>query len=114
MPNFLREMDIGVVPSTYAEPFALVPLEMMACGLPVVAYNIGGMKEAIVDGETGFFVENKNHQELSIAIEKLLDNSNLRTSMGKSARQRVEKYFSWERHIEQLLGIYDRILNNTN
>lgn len=106
LPGFLNQMDIGLAPSIHADPFPLVPLEMMACGLPVVAYDIGGARESVVDGETGYLVENKNTHRLAEAIERLLDNPTLRTEMGRTARRRVEQHFTWEKHVEELVKIY--------
>ncbi len=110
LPELLRSMDVGVVPSVYDDPFPLVPLEMMACGLPVVAFRAGGLKESVLDGETGFLVENRNVQALAEALERLIENASLRGQMGEAARRRVEEYFTWERHVDQLLEIYERII----
>lgn len=109
LPELLRCMDIGLVPSIYPDPFPLVPLEMMACGLPVVAYNIGGLKESIVDGETGYLVENMRPEFLARAVERLLDNEDLMFAMGRKARERVVQNFTWDKHCEQLEIIYNKV-----
>ncbi len=110
LPDLLRTMDIGVVPSTYDDPFPLVPLEMMGSGLPVVAYSAGGLKESIADGETGFLVENRSVPKLAEAIERLIDDAQLRQRMGEAARKRVERYFTWDRHVDKLMEIYEQIM----
>lgn len=110
LPELLRTMDVGVVPSVYEDPFPLVPLEMMGCGLPVVAFRAGGLKESVVEGETGFLVENKNVPALAQALETLIDNVQLRWQMGEKGRRRVEQYFTWERHVDQVLAVYERII----
>jgi len=110
LPALLQTMDIGVVPSTYEDPFPLVPLEMMACGLPVVAFAVGGLKEALLDGQTGFLVENRNVAALARALETLIDNHQLRLQMGANARRHVEQHFTWDRHVDQLLTIYEQII----
>ncbi len=110
LPEFLQKMDIGLVPSSYPEPFGIVNIEVMACGLPVVATKVGGIPEIVVDGETGLLIEPNNPQELAMAIEKLLDSPDLRQEMGKAGRKRVEEKFSWEKHIEQLIEIYQKIV----
>lgn len=109
LPSFLGQMNIGLMPSTYQEPFGLVALEMMASGLPVVAYRVGGIPESIVNGETGFLVENKRPERLAEAIEKLLDDEKLRRQMGEAARQRVEENFTWEKHVDKLLEVYSEV-----
>lgn len=110
LPRLLADADIGCVPSTYEDPFPLVPLEMMAAGLPVVAFAAGGLKEAIVDGETGFLVQNRNVAALARALERLIDHEQLRLTMGAQARRRVEQHFTWDRHVDQLLDVYEQII----
>jgi glycosyltransferase involved in cell wall biosynthesis len=106
LPAFLAKMDIGLVPSTYADPFPLVPLEMMAAGLPVIAYDLGGLKEQVVDNVNGFLVENQRPDLIAQKLASLLDNPGRLEEMGRAAREHVKREFTWERHIEQLLEIY--------
>lgn len=110
LPSFLQTMHIGIVPSVYSDPFPLVPLEMMAAGLPVIAYDLGGLREEIKDGGTGFLVE-KDPQKLAEKIEFFLDNRHEIERMGKAAREHVEKNFTWESHIDKLLDIYASIVS---
>ena len=114
LPQFLNGMDFAVVPSIYAEPFGLTAIENMACGLPVVAFDIGGLRESIVEGKTGFLVENRRSDLLANAIEKLIGNSDLRNWMAINARKRVEDNFTWEKHCDQLEIIYKKIAANNN
>jgi glycosyltransferase involved in cell wall biosynthesis len=106
----LQQMDVGVFPSNHEEPFGNVVVEMMAAGLPVVAYDLGGPREIILEGETGLLVENKHVRKLAAALETLLDNPELRARLGERGRQRVEQCFTWDRHVDQLLGIYEQIM----
>jgi glycosyltransferase involved in cell wall biosynthesis len=105
LPAFIQDMDFGVVPSIDPEPFGIVNLEYMACGLPVVASKVGGIPEIFCNGEAGFLVEPNNPQELATAIERLLDSVELRTRMGIAARTIVEERFTWELHINRLVKI---------
>ncbi len=107
-------MDFGVVPSTYPEPFGIVNLEYMACGLPVVATEVGGIPEVVVDGKTGLLIEPNNPQALAAAIEKLLNAPDLRIKMGNAGRKRVEQNFTWGKHMQQLIEIYQKIMANKN
>jgi len=109
VPNFLQKVDFGVVPSIYPDPFPLAALEIMASGLPVVAYDTGGLREAIVDGKTGFLVENNRPEKLAEKILFLIKDPEIREKMGKAARDRVVNTFSWEGHISGLLNIYDQM-----
>lgn len=110
LPGVLRDADIGLVPSTNPDPFPLVPLEMMASGLPVVAYANGGLKESIVDGQTGYLVQTERPDLLAEAVERLLDDDGLRWKMGETACRLVQERYTWERHCLQLEGIYEGIV----
>lgn len=112
LPVFLQKTDIGLVPSAYPEPFGIVNIEIMACGLPVIATKVGGIPEIVVDGETGLLIEPNNPHELAMAIEKLLDFPDLRKRMGKAGRKRVVEKFSWEKHLEHLIEIYRKMTNS--
>ncbi|HJN17474.1 MAG TPA: glycosyltransferase family 4 protein [Armatimonadota bacterium] len=109
LPELLRSADIGVVPSVYEDPFPLVPLEMMGAGLPVVAFAAGGLKEAVVDGESGILVPNRGVEALAKALERLVVDRQLRLRMGANARARVERELNWDRHVDQLLALYERV-----
>jgi glycosyltransferase involved in cell wall biosynthesis len=110
LASFLEDKDVGLVPSTYPDPFPLVPLEMMSAGLPVIAYSVGGLRESIVEDESGLLVESQDPVKLAEKIEFLLDNRDEITRMGRAARKRVVQNFTWEKHVAQLGNIYNEIL----
>jgi glycogen synthase len=97
-----------VCPSVY-EPFGIINLEAMACGTPVVASAVGGIKEVVVPGKTGLLVPfeprgetdfepkdpDKFARDLAVAVNRLLDDPAGRERMGVRARERVEHFFSW-------------------
>ncbi|MBK5134064.1 glycosyltransferase family 4 protein, partial [Candidatus Bathyarchaeota archaeon] len=68
-------------------------------------FNTGGVREAIINQETGLLVK-PNSNELANAILKLLKNEELRNKMGKKGREFVSKYFSWDNNAKKLLEIY--------
>ncbi|MGD0442034.1 MAG: glycosyltransferase family 4 protein [Acidimicrobiales bacterium] len=74
------------------EPFGYAPLEAAACGLPVVAQAEGGVRETVVDGETGLLVGNQS--ELPCALQRILDNEGLARRLGAAARRHVESTWS--------------------
>ncbi len=100
----LQIADVGLLVS-YEEGFANAILEYMAAGLPVVATDVGGNSEAIIDGACGFVVPPRTPTLLTKAIDKLLADRTLRKAMGKNARDRVQKHFS----MEQCIDNYDRL-----
>jgi len=83
------------------EPFGLIPLEAMACGVPVIAVNEGGYKESIIDGKTGYLVP-RDPKALAQKLEFLLANEKIRTKMGKNARLHIEKNWTWDKSINDL------------
>ncbi|MCC6019313.1 MAG: glycosyltransferase family 4 protein [Candidatus Verstraetearchaeota archaeon] len=95
--------DVCVVPSIWNEPFGLVILEAMACSKPVVAFNVGGIPEIISDGIDGFLVARDDEEELASKILFLLEHPEVRIEMGRNARKKVEKEFSYKRLTIRLL-----------
>lgn len=92
VPDYLGLMDIFVLPS-YREGFPRSILEAMAAGLPVVATDIRGCREAVVDGLTGYIVPPRDAKALRAAVESLLLNPERRAQMGNRARQiAVDRY----------------------
>ena len=95
--------DVCIVPSIWNEPFGLVVLEAMACSKPVVAFNVGGIPEIISDGIDGFLVARGDEEELASKILFLLEHPEVRIEMGRNARKKVEKEFSYKRLAVRLL-----------
>ncbi|SER84280.1 Glycosyltransferase involved in cell wall bisynthesis [Propionibacterium cyclohexanicum] len=94
MPQVLRSCA-AVVCAPWYEPFGIVPLEAMACGIPVVVSAVGGLQDSVVDGVTGLHVRPRDHRALAAAIRRILDDPSLATRMGRAGRHRVEKHYSW-------------------
>jgi len=103
MPQFWNSLDIAVVPS-FNEAFGLVALEASACGIPVVASDVGGLKDIVVGGETGLFVPVRDSAALAHALLMLLTDEPLRQRLGEGARRRAEE-FSQERRSQKLLQL---------
>ncbi len=83
---------IALVPSTWAEPFGIVAIEAMACGRPVIASDIGGLRDIVVDGETGFRVPPGDPPALRQAIECLLADPELQERMGQAGKRKVTEF----------------------
>ncbi len=103
------QASVFVCPSIY-EPFGIINLEAMACKTPVVASSVGGIKEVVVDGETGFLVTPGAEKEMAEAIKKLLTDENMRNEFGKAGRKRVERYFSWDSIARQTKKLYESLI----
>lgn len=83
------------------DTFGLVALESLACEVPVVAFNVAGYRETMIDGKTGHLVD-FSAEEIADKIIKLLRNPELRNKMGKAGRKWVEKQWTWEKQIKDL------------
>ncbi|MBI2058942.1 MAG: glycosyltransferase family 4 protein [Nitrospirae bacterium] len=84
-----------LVYAPYLEPFGLAPLEAMACGTPVVAVGEGGVRETVVNGETGRLVA-RDETEFGEAVENLLEDDKTRRRMGRAGHDRIRADWSWE------------------
>jgi len=103
---FLSLFHVGVLPSL-SEGFSNSLLEYMAIGLPTVAYNVGGNREVIVDGQSGFLVRDRSAQALAEQIVLLLKRADLREKIGRQARDRVKSHFSMRRMIREMERLYE-------
>jgi glycosyltransferase involved in cell wall biosynthesis len=103
-------MDIFILPSAYPEPFGGVVMEAMSMGLPVIATNLGGSLDQIVEGVTGFLVPPADPQTLAARIELLANDADLRTQMGAAGRKRIAKNFSLSELVKKIEGVYDSMV----
>jgi len=103
--SLYNEAAVFACPSIY-EPFGIINLEAMACETPVVATRVGGIKEVVVDRETGFLVPPGDSVKLGRAITRLLENPKLAARMGRAGRKRVLQQFTWDRIARKTLKLY--------
>jgi glycosyltransferase involved in cell wall biosynthesis len=101
--------DIAVVPSMF-EGFGLPAAEAMACEVPVIAFAAGALPELVADGETGILVPPADVPKLAAAIKKLVEDKELRLSMAKAARKRVQQKFNWQQAAKQILEVYQEVI----
>jgi len=99
-----------VVPSEWYENCSMAVLEAMALGKPIVGSRIGGIPEQVEDGETGFLFAMGSADELAEKMAVLATNQDMRASMGKAGRAKLEKEYSLVEHNRQLLEIYSGLL----
>lgn len=103
MPEFWNSVDVAVVPSLY-EPFGLVALEALACGVPVVTTMVGGLQEIVVNDESGLLVPPGEVKALAEALLALLMNDDLRMRLAAGARRRAQA-FSLDRRSREFLQL---------
>lgn len=103
MPQFWNSVDIAVVPSL-SEAFGLVALEAMACGVPVIASAVGGLREIVIDGQCGLLVPPGDAAALARALFILLTDEPMRARLSASARLRAQ-YFALQQRSRELLSL---------
>jgi glycosyltransferase involved in cell wall biosynthesis len=100
--------DIVCLPS-YREGLPKTLLEAASCGLPIVTTDVPGCREAVADGENGILVPARSVEPLAAALRTLIENPDLRRTMGKRGRQRVIENYSLNAVITATLSIYDEL-----
>ncbi|MFD0903818.1 glycosyltransferase [Actinomadura sediminis] len=97
-----------VVTLPWYEPFGMVPLEAMACGVPIVATSVGGHLDTVVDGGTGLLVPPRDPEAAAKAVRELLDDPVRRAAMGIASADRARTRYSWARVAADTAGVYRR------
>ena len=110
MVDVYKHASIVVLPS-YREGLPKVLLEAAACGLPIVATDVPGCREIVINNGNGILVPDRNVDMLAKAIEKLVNEPELRAMMGKKGRELVEKEFSSDKVIAETLQLYKRLVD---
>ena len=110
LAEVFRAADVVAVPS-YNESFGLVALEAQACGVPVVAAAVGGLRVAVQDGVTGVLIDGHDAGSWATALADVTLDQSRRGHLGWSARVHAEK-FSWDATAEGLLASYDRAIGD--
>jgi len=104
--DYLQRSDIYLLISNW-EGFPRSILEAMRAGLPVIASDVGGCKEAVIHEETGYIIPRGDVAQLKIALQKLLQDSDLRKRMGNAGRIRFETYFEFEQMYKKTKAIWE-------
>lgn len=112
IPGILKGTDIFVNPS-YSEGLPTSVLEACAAGCAVVATDVGGTNEIILDGSTGFLVQPGDQQGLTEKVNLLLENEPLRDTLGENAKAYVTDNFSWDQIMEQWMAEMNHLERST-
>jgi glycosyltransferase involved in cell wall biosynthesis len=107
----LRQSDVFILPSL-AEAFGNVIAEAMACGLPIIGANEGGIPD-LVGEENGILVEPGNVEQIKSAIIAMKTNEEMRIRMGKANRVKIEQKYKWEKVAIAYNRIYEKSLNGS-
>jgi D-inositol-3-phosphate glycosyltransferase len=107
VPALLRSADVVACVPWY-EPFGMVALEAMACGVPVVATAVGGLVDTVVDGVTGLHVPPRRPDEVARAAGDLLGDPDVRAAMGAAGAERARRRYGWPTVAAEMLDVYSR------
>ncbi len=113
LPLYYMAADVSVIPSHY-EPFGLVALEAMACGTPVVASDVGGLKFSVVSEQTGLLVPPQDVSKFAHAIGRIVTDDVWAKKLRKQAAARVKENFSWTGVTDQLSDLYRTLLTQAS
>jgi glycosyltransferase involved in cell wall biosynthesis len=111
--HLYQNATLFVFPSHY-EGLPTVILEAMACGLPVVATDVGGNREIISSGVNGLLIPPKSPEIMAKAVVKLWDDDALRIAFGEAARKTIESKYTWDIIADNTLKTYDKVLAESN
>jgi starch synthase len=110
MPQLYQASEFAIYPSSVGEPFGLTMLEAMACSRPMIVTNCGGMPEIIKNGQNGFVVKARDYKALADKCINLLQDEELRNSLGQTGRKIVEQRYTTEIMTENTLKVYHRLV----
>lgn len=108
MASIYSAADVSVVPSV-ADNLPSTVLESMACGTPIVAFNVGGIPEMVRHMETGYLAAVENPADLANGIKLLLNDHDLRSNMSERCRETVKSEFSVELQVSRYLDLYEDV-----
>ena len=110
--DFMSALDVFILPSVQDEDFPNVISEAMALGKPVIASRLAGIPEQVLDGATGLLTEPRNVEQLAIAILKLIDNVEMRSSMGSAALARFNTHFTSPIALNNYNNLYGKLIED--
>ncbi len=110
--NYYNMLDVLVNISEY-ESFGVSVVEAMACEVPVVVSNVGGLKEVVKDDLVGLKVNVGDVNDTAKAIERLIIDENLHEQMAVNARKHVEEKYNWHNNLKQMINEYSKLLTKT-
>jgi glycosyltransferase involved in cell wall biosynthesis len=111
--TFYRRSRVLVVPSLGFEPFAMVVVDAMALGVPVIASRIGGLPYGVADGVTGLLFEPGNPRDLVQQVRRLWDDPQLCNRMGSAGRQKVMREYTEDAYFHNLMAVYQTAIQRS-
>ncbi len=109
--SFIRKHHVLVMPSR-AEAFGVAAIEASACGRPVIASNVGGVPEVLIDGKTGILVPPGDVDKLANAILKLARDRQLQETMGQAGHEFVASRYDWSTCLDTMAELYEQVIRS--
>ena len=107
--NHLQQADLFLFASL-SEGISNAVLEAMACGLPIVTTDCGGMREAVTDGQEGFLTPPRDKSAMAQAVKRIWNSPELKSQMGQAARQRIISSFTLDRQAQDFVALCKHVL----
>jgi len=111
--DYYRDASIAVMSSVWPEPFGATGLEAMRCGLPVIAFDAGGIREWLIDGWNGFLIPWMDRARYAASIEELLRNKSRARTLGANGRHWVGEQFGFPKYLSGLEDLFRRVSDPT-
>ena len=117
LANEYRTANVFTLPAIVdskgdTEGLGVVLIEAMELGLPIVASNVGGIPDVVIDGESGILVPEKDPDALADAFKRLAADPSLTERLLAGARKRISECFTWGGIIERQIAVYNKVINN--
>lgn len=106
--KFVKGCDILAFPSIYPEAFGLSGIEAMSYGKPIVAFNVGGIKEWLIDGYNGLLVNVKNTEQFAMALSRLIQDKDIYNTYSQNSVLFANQKFTVQKHLDSLVEIYTK------
>ncbi|MEO6183897.1 MAG: glycosyltransferase family 4 protein [Verrucomicrobiota bacterium] len=113
LKNVYRECSVMAISSVWPEPFATIGMEAMSYGIPVVAFDAGGIKDWLLDGQNGFLVPWMDCGQFAARLEQLLKDKSLARQMGQRGLKLVEEKFSFSQYILNLEKTFQKVVDES-
>ncbi len=109
--SLYQQAELFVLPSIF-EPFGMTAQEAMACGTPVVASKLGGIRSVISSGDNGLLIDPSDAGEFADAISLILKDARLAERLGKAGHKNIQEYFSWDAIAARYLAFYEKFMDS--
>jgi glycosyltransferase involved in cell wall biosynthesis len=113
LQEFYKECSAVAISSVWPEPFATIGMEVMRYGLPVVAFDVGGISDWLIDGENGYLVPTGDCATYAVRLEMLLRDKEMARRMGENGLKLVNEKFSFESYIDDLEKMFATVISET-